>query len=305
MLTLMITPMITGSISFVSSLTIIVMILKSNLKLTTVYRRLIFGISVFDLIQSLSQALSSVPMPAGSWVGAMGNDVTCDLQGLMASIGSNGSLLYSMSLSIYFLAMIRNQTTERMIREKLERRLHAVPILFVIVASAALLATNSFNPKGSICTTALEPMYCEFDPDIECKDLKLRSIVIYVFVACPLFVTFVGNVVIMCLLWRTEYLMAKKNQYYRSGWLTSGGGGGEGRNDTATSGTLSPLAARLSRPSLASMRRRKEIARRGTAYIICTLLTYIFAILVRMIPTVIHHLHLNCCGRFSIHCRAY
>ena len=306
MLALMITPMITGLVSFISSLIIIIMIYKSNLKLSTVYRRLVFGVSAFDLIQSLSQAISSMPMPVGSSVGALGNDVTCDIQGLLVAVGINGSLLYSVSLSIYFLAMIRNRVvSERKIKEKLEPYLHAVPILFTLIAAAVLFITNSFNPTGSICATNIEDQTgCDTDPDVECKDQKAHLFISYIFVAFPLLGALIANIVIMCWIWRREYLMEKKNQKYRSGWLTTNASRGRGdisRNTTRNnsnvtptrngrgSEALSPLEARLSRPSLASVRRRKEISRRAIAYILCSFLTYIFAFIFRVWPHSGHH----------------
>ena len=105
LLSLIIAPMITGTISTVASATIIVSIFRSEVKLSTIYRRFIFGMSSFDVIQSFSQLLSSLPMPANSLIwGSVGNNITCGMQSFMQVIGVCGAVLYSLSLvSCHFL----------------------------------------------------------------------------------------------------------------------------------------------------------------------------------------------------------
>jgi hypothetical protein len=99
LLSIIITPMVTGSISTVASATIIVSIFRSNVKLSTIYRRFIFAISVFDVLQSISQGLSTIPMPADDvYWGSSGNAVTCGLQGFTTVLGVNGVSWYNLSL---------------------------------------------------------------------------------------------------------------------------------------------------------------------------------------------------------------
>ena len=54
-------PTVTGSISCLSSLTIIAFILRS--KSNTIYHRIMFGLSSADIITSLAIALTTLPMP--------------------------------------------------------------------------------------------------------------------------------------------------------------------------------------------------------------------------------------------------
>lgn len=72
-----IAPIISGIISFIASLAIIVMILRSKIKLSKPFRRIIFGMSVYDVIQSSTSSLSSITNPSGTAYGAIGNDATC------------------------------------------------------------------------------------------------------------------------------------------------------------------------------------------------------------------------------------
>ena len=90
----------TGCLSFAASLTIIVMIARPSVKLSTTYHRLIFGISVFDLIQSLTQASSSLPMPAGVIWDAIGNSTTCDIQEFLTVIKLINFHLFSVGYQI-------------------------------------------------------------------------------------------------------------------------------------------------------------------------------------------------------------
>ncbi len=296
LIAIMVIPMITGSISFAASLTLIIMILRSNLKLGTVYRRLVFGMSVFDLIQSLSQALSSVPMPAGSFWGSVGNNITCNIQGLMTVTGVSGALFYSLSLSIYFLAMIKFELRDREIKRKIEPFLHIVPIVYSLVGGVTLYATGSLKPAGSICWIGADTSSCD-DNDRECIDRReqINIILMWLFSGCPLILVFSANCAAMSTIWWTEYSQSKKSQQYQTSWIqnyqiespttknnsnaqnsdNANTNNANNTNNTNNASVLtSPLAARLSRPSRASIQRRKEISHRAIAFIIGYLMTY-------------------------------
>ena len=129
---LVVAPSITGCISSFASITLIISILQSNLRLSTIYRRLVFALSIFDIISSIPITFSSLPMPAVTLWGTIGNDVTCDLQAFFVSIGFIGVILYSLSLSIYFLLVVRFDIPEAKIKKNVEPFLHAVPIVYSI-----------------------------------------------------------------------------------------------------------------------------------------------------------------------------
>eukprot|EP00551_Chaetoceros_affinis_P006728 CAMPEP_0203674902 /NCGR_PEP_ID=MMETSP0090-20130426/17887_1 /ASSEMBLY_ACC=CAM_ASM_001088 /TAXON_ID=426623 /ORGANISM="Chaetoceros affinis, Strain CCMP159" /LENGTH=358 /DNA_ID=CAMNT_0050540901 /DNA_START=27 /DNA_END=1104 /DNA_ORIENTATION=+ len=264
--------MITGSISCTASITLIIMILRSNLKLGTVYRRLVFGISIFDLIQSISQALSSVMMPAGSFWGAAGNDITCGIQGLMTVIGVSGATLYSLSLSIYFIAVIKFNMSDRTITSRLEPYLHIVPILYSLVSAVAIYASGLFNPAGAICFIAPNLSTCGNDKDCIDRMEQIFVILSVLFSGGLVMFVFAMNCVAMSVIYWTEYSLSKKNQVYQTSWIQNHQHVDRPSHDTTVE--PSPLAARLSRPSRASLQRRKEISKRAIAYIIGYLLTY-------------------------------
>jgi hypothetical protein len=53
-----------GSLSTVSSFIIIYIILQSKTRLSSIYHRIMFGLSIADIIGSVSMALASWPMPS-------------------------------------------------------------------------------------------------------------------------------------------------------------------------------------------------------------------------------------------------
>ena len=76
-------PMATGSLSFFGSSSMIVMILWfSRIKLSAVARRILLGLCVYDVFQSLASLATTFPVPPGQGLfGASGNVGTCDAQG--------------------------------------------------------------------------------------------------------------------------------------------------------------------------------------------------------------------------------
>jgi len=78
-------PMATGSLSFVGSSGMIVMILWfSRIKLSAVARRILLGLCIFDVFQSLASLATTFPVPAGHGLFgsySSGTVGTCDVQG--------------------------------------------------------------------------------------------------------------------------------------------------------------------------------------------------------------------------------
>ena len=83
---ILIVPTISNLASFLGSTIITVMIWRSVTKLTKPYRRIVFMMSVYDIVQSLSFIMSTFTSPRGSIVWAVGNDATCTAQGFFVQV---------------------------------------------------------------------------------------------------------------------------------------------------------------------------------------------------------------------------
>ena len=80
-------PMVSGFISFVASSTMITRILMSKTKLNKPNRRIIFVMSLLDLLAAISTLASGMPSPKGTTILAIGNQTTCSLQGFLTLVG--------------------------------------------------------------------------------------------------------------------------------------------------------------------------------------------------------------------------
>jgi len=58
-----IVPRITAGTSAVSSFLILYLLLRSKTKLSTIYNRIMFGMSMADVLGSLAMSLTTLPMP--------------------------------------------------------------------------------------------------------------------------------------------------------------------------------------------------------------------------------------------------
>lgn len=79
---IVIIPAVTGTLSAVASGSLIVMVLRSQTGLKVPLRRIFFGLCIYDIIYSLANALSSLPIPKeDAWIwGATGNVQSCLFQ---------------------------------------------------------------------------------------------------------------------------------------------------------------------------------------------------------------------------------
>jgi hypothetical protein len=146
---------VTGCISVIASMLLVIHILRSHDCLSTTYHRLVFGLSAADIITSFIAALSStlVPKEMSYLVPfAKGNTASCDAQGFLMSYANGVSVFYNCSICFYYLAIITYNKKRDYIRRKLEPWFHGISILFPLVYNAILLAIRAFNgPNGGSC----------------------------------------------------------------------------------------------------------------------------------------------------------
>jgi len=144
-----------STIAFIASMMLTIHILRSHDGLSTTYHRLIIGLSVTDIVNSFCSGLSSIMAPKEmSYLVpfASGNTATCDAQGFLISFAILSSLCYNCSICFYYSAIITYNKKDDYIRSKLEPWFHGISIIFPLVFSVILLATNAYNgPNGGTC----------------------------------------------------------------------------------------------------------------------------------------------------------
>jgi hypothetical protein len=132
-------PRFSASLSLSGSSMIIYDILRDRSKRGSVFHNLMMAMSLFDIVGSLAWSLSTLPIPEYEFgepsgiYGARGNEVTCKLQGFFIQLGYT-SIFYNMSLSFYFLLVVRYGMRENQL-QRLQLWLH-IPALIVGFALA-------------------------------------------------------------------------------------------------------------------------------------------------------------------------
>ena len=152
-----IVPRMSGGLSAFSSMLIIYVIMRSRPKLSTIYHRIMFGLSIADVMGSVSIALTSLPMPSYMpreeefgyyWAGTrIGNTSTCNAQGFFATFGVVSMISYNGSLCIYYFFTLVLNISEIKIKKYFEKLwFHACPITMGLTFAVIPLFYDLYNP---------------------------------------------------------------------------------------------------------------------------------------------------------------
>ncbi|GFH52696.1 hypothetical protein CTEN210_09172 [Chaetoceros tenuissimus] len=212
-----------GAVSFICSSSLAYMIKANKEKgLKNPYRRLIFAISVADMMQSLSIVLgpfiNDAAVSQARW--AIGNEHSCRLNGLLLALGSTAVPLYSCSLSIYYYCKLYKKMTNERFWSNIERWMHIIIITSIAVMNIIALSLNLFNSgvNGSLCFYAAAPTGCAQNPEIygECNSSPhLGTVRIFTLISALTYVLCMALVVLFLsfLLWKivaTEKIFSMK-----------------------------------------------------------------------------------------------
>ena len=157
-----------ASISFTASSTIAAMIIRSDKGLCSPYSRIIFGLSIADIMQSLGIIVSPLAAPSDTldapW--AMGSTGFCSATGFILNIGGLLIPFYTLFLTHYFLQRIKYKVTPAQFARKMELRITTFIWLFPVVGGLVGLVNGYFNPNpgGSTCMMIGKPLGCGVDP---------------------------------------------------------------------------------------------------------------------------------------------
>jgi len=172
---IIITSMVTGSISVISSLTIIVLILRSDRRLSDTFHRIMVGHSLADIFLSLAISFGTIPSPKGEYAAefARGNTSTCDAQGFFYLFGGASAPVYSLCLQLYFVLRIKYNMPIKKLVKNVEPFLHAAPIIYGLIAAIVPLSLGSINGTSTNpCYITSYPFGCD---DTVPDELKLNK----------------------------------------------------------------------------------------------------------------------------------
>ena len=230
-----------SSFSIIASLLIIAVVLRSSKGLKSVYHRIMFGMSIACIVQSLAMAMVTLPMPpssgyedtatasdptsltiyeqfegirAGTWN-------TCHAQGFFHVFGTLAQTTYMSVLCIYYLSSIVFRIKDARFSRTVEPLMHCVAIglSFTVAILSVKLDVINPHPFASFCGAVSYPWWCgDTDSDTDClyndnthkamsQRYRLRTLCIYTFVLTYI-AAFCGLVIVVLTVYAREYKMA-------------------------------------------------------------------------------------------------
>jgi hypothetical protein len=279
---------VTGGLSTCGSVAIIIMLLRSEKKLSSTYRRLLFGMSATDIVFSTSIMLGSTLSPkdtVGLWM-PMGNLTTCTLQGLALYSGNIGLTFYNCSLCLYYyLSLAENVQRDRMI--KIERFFHAVPIAWILSTSTLLLSTDSFNNFGIVCMISSSPKGCDSNDEVECTrgiHAKFYRMFFHLLPIILIFIIICSSMSRICLSIRAQ---EQKMETYRAnlGTLPDSIRAIRQERNTTTSFDIENMPRPSRRRESVGDRLRRDACKQALCHVFAYFLSYVFSMIFQGIVT--------------------
>ncbi|GFH49742.1 hypothetical protein CTEN210_06218 [Chaetoceros tenuissimus] len=145
------------------------------------YRRIIFGISIADMLLSFSLSAGVVlftPNDAPQFARwGIGNEKTCAFNGILLNSGLQLSPMYIGFLCFYLYCKTKHKMPDEVFKQRFEIKIHIFIFAVVTTFNIAAISLNAFNliESGTLCSFASKPTGCtispkyfgECDPDIE------------------------------------------------------------------------------------------------------------------------------------------
>ncbi len=198
-----VTQICSGSVSFLSSSLIAIGIMKSG-GLNSPYRRIIFGISVSDMMQSASIIIgpfvvpSATPKSIAPW--AIGNSHSCRAQGSYLIFAYGATPMYFLGLCLYTTLKIKCNISNESFSQRIEKPMHIAIIFLNLSVCVFGLVTKGINSiaVGTFCWFAAFPTGCRQNPSVygEC-DTNTAAWYIYY---NPIFGGYVFGLPAVCLI---------------------------------------------------------------------------------------------------------
>lgn len=261
-LLLQIIPRLPAALSLVGSSLIVVAVLKRRGALRKEpYHRMMFCLSLYDVLGGIWMALGSVPVPAEYGIpGSAGNTRICSAQGFFIHFTVGATIAYNTALVMYFLMKVRYNVTDFAIAKWYEPAVHALALFLSLANALSGVALEIFNPIGfggpsnsPLCYIQAFPPGCDFVPDMECTRGGNASEAMWYTTIVPYLATTAATLVALALVMHTIVVSERRSDKYRFGAASeqrcsgesggpdpenpSSGDGGRSTNATSVTGS--------------------------------------------------------------------
>jgi hypothetical protein len=158
---LAILPKISSVFSLFGSTWIIIEVATEKRKRQAPYHRLLFAMSVYDVLESLWNFGSTWPIPEGSLdvIWATGNTATCTAQGFFLTL-SVAVPIYNAMLSLYYVLVINYRYTNSQLRQRVEPIMHGIAFFWAFGTGLYSALAGLFNDANLWCWMAPLPADC-------------------------------------------------------------------------------------------------------------------------------------------------
>ena len=165
---------VNAGISCLASTFIVLMILTEQEKgLASPYSRIIFAMSISDILFSLGILASPFVGPRDNpdALFAMGSIEACEAFGFLFLLGIQCLLLYTLFLTYYFMKRIKYKITPQTFTNREEKYFHFFICSLSISLALSALVTGNINSQnmGSVCDIGSYPYQCDQSIDMVCQ----------------------------------------------------------------------------------------------------------------------------------------
>jgi len=162
------TPRVTGSITFISSLCMLLMAWKRR---DLLFHRLVLVISINQVVYSLFKIYGAAAIPSEdiNAIGNYGTIATCTTQGFFIYVCTICSYFYYASFSIYsFVGVLSNFEKEKYMW--VEKYIHTIIPLYPLITAFVILSKQAFNKSDDgVCRSTNAPLGCDDEGGVPCE----------------------------------------------------------------------------------------------------------------------------------------
>lgn len=199
-------PRFSGGTSATASSIIIYLIFRSKHQLRSIYHRILFCMSLADILSSIGMALTTLAMPRDfppgvgneNWSGTrIGTLVTCEIQGFVILFGVLTTFMYNLLLCIYYVCVLTFKIQEKTMK-RVEPWLHVMAWIKCLIISIYTLhhqVTSSYDAIG------FEP-WCVISRGS--KEGSSRSYITLLVVIIYLIIILICFILMINSVWKTE-----------------------------------------------------------------------------------------------------